>query len=69
VIRRLLAAWRNERNLKRRKDGWDWAAGALLRGTPVELVLQHTEKARAFGVFDEFDRGAVQACEVWEKRK
>lgn len=60
-------------NRRRRKahdaydNGWDWAAGQLLRGIDVEAYIEH------FGFREgtlerRFDRGAADAVAAWRRR-
>lgn len=67
LVKRHLAVRQAESNLRRHRLGWDWAAGELLRGTPVMDVLQKAEAAQAFeDFFDQFDNGVIDACNAWE---
>lgn len=42
-------------------DGYQWAAGILLRTKNEDLVSGFVECSRCFGDFSDFDRGAVDA--------
>lgn len=46
-------------------QGWDWAAGELLRGLPSCEVLHYVSMAREAGTYNQFDRGVEEACRKW----
>lgn len=66
--------WRKRRIERRRKDGFNYAAGVLLSGDTgtafpgVEYLQGHVEMSRSFGTFDEFDCGVEDAISQWETK-
>ena len=60
----LRRVWRINRRFH---QGYDWAAGRLLRGFSTAHVLENTERARDMGDYDDFDRGAEAAVRDWRK--
>ena len=66
-----LSNWKEKRRLKRRREGWDFAAGMLLED-PIdskEKLSNHIADAHAFGTWDEFDEGVVAALREHERQK
>lgn len=70
----ILSKWLARR--KRRAEealfnqGFDWAAGQLLRD-PIEgeqTIEAHTDSAQTFGTFNKFDAGALSALMHWHER-
>lgn len=61
--------WKERRRIRRRREGWDFAAGMLLENAPnsIELLELHIEDAHAFGTWDVFDDGIVAALEKHER--
>lgn len=62
--------WKAKRRLKRRRQGWDFAAGMLLKnpaGAPEQLA-NHIADAHAFGTWDDFDDGVEAALKAHAKR-
>lgn len=60
--------WRRRQAHKaevRWQNGYDYAAGALLRGTAPHEVAAYTESARDFDTYDEFDAGVDEALRDW----
>jgi len=55
------------RRLARTADGYNLAAGDLLRGVSIVEVRSYIETAIAFGKYDDFDSGYEAAIEDWEK--
>lgn len=52
---------------RRYDEGWDYAAGRLLRegkGCITDLEV-HVEMSRMSGMYDEFDDGIMQAIGKW----
>ncbi len=49
-------------------NGWNWAAGELLRGTPVEEVDAQIARGADFDR-TAFDDGACAASAAWERSK
>lgn len=68
----LVSDWLEGRRRARRaaafRDGFDWAAGCLLRGeeTP-ETIEAYTFGGASFGERPWFDRGADEACRRFSK--
>lgn len=72
MIRRFkdwLFRWRAQRRLAIHRNGWNWAAGALLLGTPTHIVEAQVENG---SFFDDpaddvklFDEGAREAIAAW----
>ena len=58
---------KDERIKKRKFDGFNLAAGELLRGKSVENVQSYTECSMHFGDYDNFDAGYDEAIYAWEK--
>lgn len=52
---------KEEKQKYREHEGYNLAAGELLRGKSVEAVQQYTECSRHFGDYDAFDSGYDQA--------
>jgi hypothetical protein len=69
-IREAFSCWWNRRQLKAGtiefRRGWDWAAGELLRGTPIDYI-----EDCVYGGDDrtQFDNGARAAIRVWERSR
>jgi len=62
--------WKAKHRLKRRREGWDFAAGMLLEnpaGAPEQLK-NHIDDAHAFGTWDDVDDGIEAALKAHEKR-
>lgn len=49
-----------------RRRGWDWAAGALLEGRPIEEVKAYVQRAYELDHDGPFDEGASDAIVAWE---
>lgn len=66
-FRRWLLAWRLARDKQYFADGWNWAAGELLRGKTVDMLR---DEHAAFSYMDAsaFDYGAKAAMDTWEAR-
>lgn len=66
-VQNLLAMWRAAQSRRRFEDGWDWAAGELLRGRSVDSVREQL----THNLFNDdpdsahFDKGANAAVEAW----
>lgn len=65
MIRAFLQRLRDKASARQFQDGWDWAAGELLRGKSSE------ELSEQLSIVDEdaFDMGAVSAINTWEARE
>lgn len=64
-----LFRWRAQRRLAIHRNGWNWAAGALLAGTPPHMVAAQAENG---SFFDDpaddvrlFDEGVRDALVQW----
>lgn len=64
-----LGAASHRRWLRLYSAGWDWAAGALLRGTTVEVLHNQIDSGSLFDAHDSvvraFDSGAEGAIAAW----
>jgi hypothetical protein len=60
---------RAERSQRRFRDGFDYAAGALLRGSMIvgDGTIQELENSVAAFDHNEFDDGAALAMRQWRK--
>lgn len=65
----MIARWLKERRERIARDRWhrgyDWAAGALLRGTPVHEIDLHLDNPFDS---DEFEQGGMQAMSDYLER-
>lgn len=61
---RLRQEWRDNRHFH---QGYDWAAGRLLRGMSVDYVLKQVEDARESNRHGDFDKGIEAAVHDWRK--
>jgi len=58
---------RIDRKLAKQANGYNLAAGDLLRGATIVEVRSYIETAMAFGEYDDFDSGYEAAINDWEK--
>lgn len=58
---------REKARVKKWKEGYDYAAGALLRGEKNKLITD-IECGMTFDP-DSFDRGAIEAVRDWSKKE
>ena len=75
-MRKYLEDRKRKRQERRRQDGYDYAAGVLLRSdvvpghgdeTAAEYLREQVDCARTFGRYDEFEEGIESAVARWEK--
>lgn len=57
-----ITKWKRLRQEIWQDEGYDWAAGMLLRGGTTEETLSYIQTGSGA---DSFDQGVVEACREW----
>jgi len=63
----MIKKWLERRRRARFRNGYDYAAGVLLRENVegMKKLLRCTDTAHTFNSFDDFDEGIKQAIDDW----
>lgn len=65
MIRAWLKARRDFKDRLRFREGWDWAAGDLLRGKHPTKVEAWSDYGICFDGPNQWDKGIAAACAEW----